>query len=294
MTAKRACVAMSGGVDSSVAAVLLQREGYEVIGLTMQLYDRGAARSWGRCCAPEDVVDARAVAEGLDIPFYVVNYEDRFREQVVDYFVTEYAEGRTPIPCIPCNDRLKFADLLDRARALGADFLATGHYARVESGDGGARLLKGRDPRKDQSYFLYGVDRRALAGVRFPVGDLLKEEVRAIAREAGLPVADKADSHEVCFVSAEGAGAFVERELGGARAGSIVGTSGEVLGEHEGVFHYTIGQRRGLGVPSSDRLYVTEIDAPSGRIVVGDRAALRRGGLEVDEVSWHDWPAGAG
>ncbi|MBZ0252502.1 MAG: tRNA 2-thiouridine(34) synthase MnmA [Candidatus Methylomirabilis sp.] len=293
MSKGRVCVAMSGGVDSSVAALVLRDAGYEVVGLTMQLYDRGAERAWGRCCAPEDVADAREVAAELGIAHYVVNYEDRFRERVVDYFVGEYAAGRTPIPCIPCNHRLKFADLLERALALGADFLATGHYARLELTGGRARLLRARDPRKDQSYFLFGVPPEALARARFPLGEMEKAETREIARRAGLPTAEKRDSQEVCFVPADGAGAFVERALGGARAGEIVGVDGAPLGDHAGVFHYTVGQRRGLGVPSSDRLYVLELDGERNRVVVGGREGLRRAGLEADEALWIDRPEGA-
>jgi len=286
----RVCVAMSGGVDSSVAALLLRDAGYDVVGLTMQLYDHGERRSWGRCCAPEDVAEARAVADHLGIPWYLVNYERAFRERVMDYFVAEYANGRTPIPCIPCNDRLKFADLLDRARALGADRLATGHYARVAHDGRRGRLLRARDACKDQSYFLFGVTPEALGRVTFPLGDFVKDDTRAIAREAGLPVADKPDSHEVCFVPEDGAGAFVEREIG-ARRGEVVDPEGNVLGEHRGVHHFTVGQRKGLDVPSQERLYVLEIDAGANRVVVGGRKDLRSPGLRIDAASWMEAPS---
>ncbi len=281
----RIAVAMSGGVDSSVAALLLAREGAEVVGLSMHLWshDRdGKGAAEGRCCTLQDLSTARRAAEAIGISHYVLDLTERFTEAVVRPFVTDYLEGRTPIPCTVCNTELKFRTLLSRAEALGCEAVATGHYARLETdpATGEARLLKARDLSRDQSYFLWDLTPSQLAWARFPLGDLLKSEVRVIAREAGLPNWDKPDSQEICFVSArDGPEGFIRNEaeaLGiplaaypGARPGAITDAEGRVLGRHEGSFRYTVGQRRGLGVASGRPLYVLEVRPEESRVVVG-------------------------
>ncbi len=280
----RIAVAMSGGVDSSVAALLLQEEGHEVVGLSMQLWDHSAetGRS-GRCCTLEDLGDARRAAWAIGIRHYVLNLEEEFRRDVVRPFVGAYLAGETPIPCSACNTKVKFATLWDRARALGCEAVATGHYARggCDAATGRAILRKGRDPAKDQSYFLYDLSEEQLAGARFPVGELTKEEVRARARAARLPNADKEESQEICFVPpGTRAGEFVAQHAAGLgfeappRAGVLVDTAGARVGEHAGHFRYTIGQRRGIGVAATERLYVLEVDARENRVVVGPEAEL--------------------
>ena len=281
---------MSGGVDSSVAAALLAREGHEVIGLSMQLYDHsgadGARRS-GTCCTIDDLYDARRVAGSLGIPHYIVNFERQFDETVVSNFVREYEAGRTPIPCVHCNGDLKFATLAARAEGLGAAFVATGHYARVDrDGNRGYLLKRGLDASKDQSYFLFTLTQAQLAHAMFPIGALEKPAVRTIARELGLTVSDKPDSHEICFVADGDHTAFLERHGAAAAAGAIKHVSGEVLGTHDGVHRFTVGQRKGLGLSSGVRLYVVDIDAGNAAVTVGPRESLERTELTASSVNW--------
>lgn len=289
----RIVVAMSGGVDSSVAAALLVEAGHEVVGVSMQLYDRSDAhdgeRPFGSCCAPEDLYDARRVAAALRIPHYVVNFERAFEEQVISNFVREYAAGRTPIPCVHCNGRLKFARLVDLARALGADQVATGHYARVHYDDRLGRyvLRRGVDASRDQSYFLFTLDQTQLAAAAFPVGALSKAAVRDHARRLGLPVADKPDSREICFVPSGGHAAFVERRLPAPPPGGVLrDREGRVLGRHAGVHRFTVGQRKGLGLAAGIPLYVVDIDAASASVTVGPRGALARTRCTASGVNW--------
>jgi tRNA-specific 2-thiouridylase len=288
----RIVVAMSGGVDSSVAAALLARAGHEVVGLSMQLYDQqqGEVR-FGTCCTIDDLHDARRVAAHLGIPHYIVNFERQFGEQVISNFVREYAAGRTPIPCVHCNGDLKFATLADRAKALDAEYVATGHYARVErEGTSGRYLLKrGRDAAKDQSYFLFTLTQPQLAHALFPVGALDKTAVREQARQLGLPVAEKPDSHEICFVPDGNHAAFIERQgaAAGIKAGGAIrDVAGRVVGRHDGVHHYTVGQRKGLGVSSPIPLYVVGLDANANTVTVGPREALERTTLTASNVNW--------
>jgi tRNA-uridine 2-sulfurtransferase len=286
----RVVVAMSGGVDSSVAAGLLASAGHDVVGLSMQLYDqRSSPEAFGSCCSLDDLHDARRVAHTLGIPHYLVNFEDRFRETVVRNFVSEYAAGRTPIPCVHCNADLKFAELASRAEAFGADCVATGHYARVAFDEESQRykLLRAVDRNKDQSYFLFGLTQAQLAHAMFPVGHLTKPEVRAEAQRLKLAVADKPDSHEICFIPDGDAAGFVERALpDGGREGEMVDASGRVLGRHQGVHRFTVGQRRGLGLSSTNPLYVLKLDATQSRVVVGPREQLGRNEMSVGGVNW--------
>ena len=289
----RIVVAMSGGVDSSVAAALLAEQGHDVVGVSMQLYPQGeggaaAAREYGTCCTLDDLHDARRVAAAIGIPHYILNFESRFDETVVSNFVREYVTGRTPIPCSHCNSDLKFAELLDRAIAMDASALATGHYARITEDDAGVfHLLRGRDPAKDQSYFLFSLTQAQMAQARFPIGELDKDTVRAHARRFGLRVADKPDSQEICFVPDGDYAAFVEREAPAlTRPGVIVSQDGTVLGTHKGVHRFTIGQRKGLRLSSSEPLYVLRIDAPAARVTVGARDALGRTTLTASDVNW--------
>jgi tRNA-specific 2-thiouridylase len=288
----RVVVAMSGGVDSSVAAALLAGAGHDVVGLSMQLYDqRPDGETFGRCCTIDDLHDARRVAAALGIPHYIVNFEDRFRETVVRNFVTEYARGRTPIPCVHCNADLKFATLVERAAGFDADAVATGHYARVEF-DAEARryrLRRAADAGKDQTYFLFSLTQDQLARASFPVGHLTKPAVRREAARLGLAVADKPDSHEICFVADGRASDFVERQHpdpGALAGGEIVDSGGRILGRHAGVHRYTVGQRKGLGLSNRVPLYVLKLDAPAHQVVVGPREELGSPTCTAAEVNW--------
>ena len=299
----RIVVAMSGGVDSSVAAALLAEQGHDVIGMSMQLYPAGSGQgeeAFGRCCTLDDLHDARRVAAACGFPHYIVNFERQFADTVIANFVGEYASGRTPIPCARCNSDLKFSTLLVRARALGADCVATGHYARVEEDAGGRfALRRSLDAGKDQSYFLFSLTQDQLARAMFPVGALTKSAVRAEARRLALPVADKADSQEICFVPDGDYAAFVESRAPAVSPGAIVNQQGELLAAHAGVHRFTVGQRKGLGIAARSPLYVLKIDAGSGEVTVGPRSALDRTAFTVSDVNWiqpepSGWrPAGA-
>ena len=293
----RIVVAMSGGVDSSVAAGILVQQGHDVIGLSMQLYDhsgstaseRGpASRAFGTCCTIDDLHDARRVAATLGIPHYIVNFEREFADTVISNFVSEYSSGRTPIPCVHCNGDLKFATLATRAEGLGADFVATGHYARVDLDGSTARyvLKRAADPAKDQSYFLFTLTQDQLAHAMFPVGALDKAAVRETARQLGLPVADKPDSHEICFVASGEHASFLEARGTPATGGPIRDVAGRAVGRHEGVHRFTVGQRKGLGLSSPIPLYVVSIDAADQTVTVGPKASLERTDLTASRVNW--------
>jgi tRNA-uridine 2-sulfurtransferase len=284
----RVVVAMSGGVDSSCVAALLVEAGYEVIGITLQLYDHGAALGKrGACCAGQDIHDARLVAQHLDIPHYVLDFEARFRQAVIEDFAEAYAHGRTPLPCVRCNQRIKFKDLLGIARDLGGATLATGHYVRREVGKAGIELHRAVDAWRDQSYFLFATTRDQLGFLRFPLGGLAKDETRRLAARFALPVADKPDSQDICFVP-QGSYARVVKKLrpGAAEPGEIAHVDGRVLGRHEGLIHFTVGQRRGLAVATGERLYVTRLDSERNRVIVGPRASLGCALAELSEVNW--------
>ncbi len=296
----RVVVAMSGGVDSSVTAALVKEAGYEAVGITLQLYDHGAAVGRkGACCAGQDIHDARRVADRLGIPHYVLDYESRFRAAVMDDFADSYLKGETPIPCVRCNQRVKFRDLLETARELGAAALATGHYVRRVAGAGGAELHRAADPARDQSYFLFATTPAQLAFLRFPLGGLPKDETRAIAARLGLPVADKPDSQDICFVPNGGYARVVEKLRPGAiEPGEIVHVDGRVLGRHEGIVNFTVGQRRGLRIADAaaagEPLYVVRLDAAARRVVVGPKPALAVAAMRLREVNWLGDSAGAG
>jgi tRNA-specific 2-thiouridylase len=285
----RIVVAMSGGVDSSVTAALAAQTGAEVVGVTLQLYDHGeAVRRSGACCAGQDIYDAKLVADRLGIAHYVLDYESRFKDGVIDRFVDEYARGRTPVPCASCNQGVKFVDLIAFARELGADCLATGHYVRRVRNGARVELHRGRDPRRDQSYFLYGTTREQLDYLRFPLGDLPKDEVRAIAAEFGLEVAAKPDSQDICFVPDGDYAALVKRLRPETEApGEIVDLDGRVLGRHRGVVHFTVGQRRGIEIGGQEQpLYVVRIEPDEARIVVGPRRALGVEAMRICDWNW--------
>lgn len=286
----RVVVAMSGGVDSSVVAAQLAEEGYDVVGVTLQLYDHGAALAKkGACCAGIDIHDARRVAEEMGFPHYVLDYENIFREAVIDEFAESYLAGATPVPCIRCNERVKFKDLLATARDLEADCMATGHYIRREVGANGAELHRAADAARDQSYFLFSTTQEQLDFLRFPLGGLAsKAETRALAAKYGLPVADKPDSQDICFVPDGNYAAVIEKlRPGAAEPGEIVHADGRVLGEHPGVIHFTIGQRRGLGIGGLEEpLYVVKLDVDARRVIVGPKEMLATRQVPVREINW--------
>ena len=285
----RIVVAMSGGVDSSVVAALAARSGAEVIGVTLQLYDHGAAVArTGSCCAGQDIYDASQVAERLGIAHYVFDYESRFREGVIDRFADEYMRGRTPIPCISCNQGVKFTDLLGLARELGADCLATGHYVRRVAGPDGAELHRAADPARDQSYFLFATTREQLDYLRFPLGDLPKAAVREVARELKLAVAEKPDSQDICFVPGGDYAAVVKKiRPEAAQEGDIVGLDGHAIGRHRGLIHFTVGQRRGLEIGGQpEPLYVVRLEPETKRVVVGPKRALAVRAARLGDLNW--------
>ena len=286
--ATRVVVAMSGGVDSSVTAALLAERGYDVVGITLQLYDHGAALGRkGACCAGQDIHDAGAVAAQLGIPHYVLDYEARFRSAVIEDFAESYARGETPVPCIRCNERVKFRDLLAVAKDLGADALATGHYVRRAVGPDGPELHRAADGARDQSYFLFATTREQLGFLRFPLGELGKDETRAIARRLALPVAAKPDSQDICFVPTGDYAAVVQKlKPGAAEPGEVVDPAGRVLGRHDGVIHFTVGQRKGIGIAGEEPLYVLRLEPERRRVVVGPRAALGQRRVPLGGVNW--------
>jgi len=294
----RVVAAMSGGVDSTVVAALLHKAGYEVVGVTLQLYDHGAAlKKKGACCAGQDIHDARLAAETLGIPHYVLDYESRFRDAVIDQFADSYLRGQTPVPCIRCNQTVKFRDLLDVARDLGAEAMATGHYVRrAAGGDGRPQLRKAVDHSRDQSYFLFATTREQLDYLRFPLADLKKPQVRGVAAELGLRIAAKPDSQDICFVPSGDYRTLIDRlRPQGRQAGEIVHLDGRVLGAHQGVTDYTIGQRRGLNVAVGEPLFVVRLEPESRRVVVGPREALLTASLTLEETNWlGDQPTLAG
>jgi tRNA-uridine 2-sulfurtransferase len=284
----RIVVAMSGGVDSSVVAALLHEAGHDVVGITLQLYDHGAATGRkGTCCAGRDIADARRVAAHLGIPHYVLDYEERFRQAVIDEFVDSYVAGETPVPCIRCNQQIKFGDLLRTARQLGASALATGQYVRSRLGPHGFQLHQPVDRSRDQSYFLFATTREELDFLRFPIGGMTKAEVREHARRLGLPVAEKADSQDICFVPSGHYSTLIDKlRPNAARAGEIVDLDGLVLGHHRGITHFTIGQRKGLGLAADEPLFVVALDPVRARVIVGPRSALEAHVLYLKDFNW--------
>ncbi|HLJ62495.1 MAG TPA: tRNA 2-thiouridine(34) synthase MnmA [Stellaceae bacterium] len=284
----RIVVAMSGGVDSSVTAALLVEEGFEVVGITLQLYDHGAAvGKKGACCAGQDIHDAARVAERLGIPHYVLDYESRFRREVIEDFADSYVRGETPIPCVRCNQTVKFRDLLATARDLEADALATGHYVRRIAGPSGPELHRAADDTRDQSYFLFATTREQLEFLRFPLGALQKDETRALARRFDLPVAAKPDSQDICFVPSGSYAGLVEKLRPGALSpGEVVDLEGRVLGDHPGIIHFTVGQRKGLGLSEREPLYVVRLEPETRRVVVGPRASLGARRVPIGALNW--------
>lgn len=284
----RVVVAMSGGVDSSVTAAMLHEAGYDVIGITLQLYDHGAAiGKKGACCAGQDIHDAQRVAEQLGIPHYVLNYESKFKESVMDDFVESYLAGETPIPCVRCNQSVKFRDLLDTARELDADVMATGHYVQRIDNHGRAELHSGKDDGKDQSYFLFATTQEQLDFLRFPLGGLTKDETRALATRYGLVVSDKPDSQDICFVPTGGYAKVIEKLRPEAcDPGDIIHVDGTVLGKHQGIIHYTVGQRRGLGITHANPLYVVKLDAENKQVIVGYKEHLAKQSFTIKDTNW--------
>jgi tRNA-specific 2-thiouridylase len=281
---------MSGGVDSSAAAALLLEQGYDVVGITLKLWPQDCvSRAEDKCCGPQAVMDARGVSHKLGIPYYLVDEADDFQKQVINYFAEEYKAGRTPNPCVMCNEKLKFGTLINRARQLGAEYVATGHFARIERDEASGRhlLKKGKDPRKDQSYFLFSLKQEQLARSLFPLGELTKNDTREIARESHLKTADKEESMEICFVPDKDYGKFLQQaKLVQKHQGEIVDVHGRVLGRHDGIEFYTIGQRKGLGISSPNPLYVIELDAANNRVIVGDESQLDRAEFRVERCNW--------
>jgi tRNA-uridine 2-sulfurtransferase len=285
---KRVVIGMSGGVDSSAAARLLLEQGYDVIGITLKLWPQDCvSRAEDKCCGPQAVMDARSVAHKLGIPYYLIDEAADFQKQVINYFAEEYKAGRTPNPCVVCNERLKFGNLINRARQLGAEYIATGHFARVEHAGDRYLLKRGRDARKDQSYFLFSLRQDQLARAIFPLGELTKNDTREIARESHLKTADKEESMEICFVPDKDYGRFLQQaNLVQKHKGDIVDLHGRVLGQHEGIEFYTIGQRKGLGISSPRPLYVVDLDPVNNRVVVGDESSLERSEFQVERCNW--------
>ena len=286
----RVVIGMSGGVDSSAAAALLMEQGYEVIGITLKLWPQDCiSRAEDKCCGPQAVMDARSVCQKLGIPYYLVDEAEDFQKEVIGYFAEEYRAGRTPNPCVMCNEKLKFGTLIRRAQQLGAEFIATGHYARIERPENGRRVLlrRGLDPRKDQSYFLFSLRQDQLARVIFPLGDLKKSGTRDVAREHHLRTAEKEESMEICFVPDNDYGRFLEQsKLVERHQGEIINVQGKVLGHHDGIEFYTIGQRKGLGISSPKPLYVLELDPVRNRVVVGDETLLERDSFVIERCNW--------
>ncbi len=287
----RVVVAMSGGVDSSVAAAMLAEQGYDTVGISMRLYATPQEDYSKSCCSPDDLFDARMVADRLGMPFYVANYQEEFRKRVIDYFVDEYRVGRTPNPCVACNNHLKFDILLDRSLALGSKYLATGHFAIIDHSGDYPVLRKGKDDSKDQTYFLFGLPREALPRIIFPLGEMTKAEVRERARGMNLETAEKAESQEICFVAGGDYKNFVAERLEqeGTVPGKIVMEDGKVLGQHDGIHSFTIGQRKGLGISHNEPLYVKSIRPSDGTVVVGPKTSLAVRGLVAERCNWLSW-----
>jgi len=290
---KRVVIAMSGGVDSSVAAYLLVKQGYEVVGISMRLWSYEKDATHG-CCTPEDLFDARKVATQLKIPHYISDFQATFEDKVVDEFVNAYKHGETPNPCVRCNNDLKFHTLLKRANELGADYLATGHYARVVHENNEYKLMRAVDATRDQSYFLYGMSQKELSQIMFPLGELTKVEVREIGRQAGIATSDKPDSQEICFVPKDYSD-FVEKRIkGDTIKGNLVDESGKVLGAHEGIHKFTVGQRKGIQIPTTLPMYVNHIDKETGNVTVGSKEALKKSEFDVRELRWVNTPVKKG